>query len=281
MLFCMATHFLQVSPFIPINLRLKKTIKISHQSKTDVQAVVFGGKLYIADYGYFMKEYTIEGGAWRNILTPSQMFGMAVVNDQLIITGGLKDESNLTDQVWVLDSVTDNWTQPYPAMPTAKASPAVGYKRWVLVVEGESRCVEVLDTFSKQWFVATSLPNKVSQHSLMVFQDTLCIIGELTAFSVPIPALIADAMTQVTKWQQIPALKTGSTTVVLPDTSQLIIFGGKRGTIDICDIILMYVNIILAALDLFVFCLVGKSLGNCVCQLILWVIYSYLPFYSL
>ena len=220
-----------------MNLRLKKTIP--HPSKTDVQAVGFGGKLYIAGcsnyYGYFIKEYTIEGGTWRSIETPSYKFGMAVVNDQLIITGG-RPKGELTDQVWVLDSVTDKWTQPYPAMPTAKASPAVGYKRWVLVVEGESRSVEVLDTFSKQWFVATSLPKKVSQHSLMVFQDTLCIIGELTAFSVPIPALIADAMNQVAKWQQIPALKTGSTTVVLPDTSQLIIIGGKRGTIDICDI---------------------------------------------
>ena len=78
-----------------------------------------------------MKEYTVEGGAWRSIKTLSQLFGMAVVNDQLIIAGGrLEKESYFTDQVWVLDSVTDNWTQPYPAMPTAKASPAVGYKRW-------------------------------------------------------------------------------------------------------------------------------------------------------
>ena len=79
-----------------------------------------------------------------------------------------------------------------------------------------------------------------------------------------IPALIADAITEVTRWQQIPALEA---TVVLPGI--YFTAGGKRGTVDTCDIKLY---IVLAVLGLFVFCLVGKSLGNCICQFILWVI---------
>ena len=56
-------------------------------------AVVVGGKVYIGGgdaEGSNKKilEYTIEGGQWKEIETPVTLFGMAVVNDQVIITGG-------------------------------------------------------------------------------------------------------------------------------------------------------------------------------------------------
>ena len=114
------------------------------------QALVVGGKVYIGGGraeggGYKILEYTIEGGQWRKIETPVRLFGMAVVNDQVIITGGRDRGGSPTNQVWVLDSLTNTWTQPFPAMPTARTTPsAVGYKRWVLVVGGYGeKCVEV------------------------------------------------------------------------------------------------------------------------------------------
>ena len=84
---------------------------------------------------YKILEYTIEGGQWREIETPVKEFGIAVVNDQVIITGGEDRGGSDTNQVWVLDSLTNTGTQPFPAMPTARLmSSAVGYKRWVLVL---------------------------------------------------------------------------------------------------------------------------------------------------
>ena len=113
-------------------------------------AVVIGGKVYIgggrAEGGdYKVLEYTIQGGQWREIETPVGYFGMAVANNQLIITGGQDKDGEVTNEVWVLDSASGIWTQPFPAMPTARDSPsAVGYKRWVLVVGGSGeKCVEV------------------------------------------------------------------------------------------------------------------------------------------
>ena len=57
------------------------------------QSVVVGGKVYIggglawgSNY-YKVLEYTVQGGQWREIKTPVQLFGMAAT-DQLIITGG-------------------------------------------------------------------------------------------------------------------------------------------------------------------------------------------------
>ena len=139
---------------------------------SDAHAVVVGGKVYIGGGGvegseYKILEYIIQGGQWREIETPVEWFGMAVVNNQLLIIGGEDKEERATNQVWALDSVSGAWTQPFPAMPTArKWLSAVGYKRWVLVVGGyEERCVEVLDTATNKWCVATPLPDNASRPS--------------------------------------------------------------------------------------------------------------------
>ena len=181
--------------------------------------VEVGGKVYIgggttSDGDYKVLEYTIQGGQWKVIETPVSLFSIAVVNDQLIIIGGLDEETVITNQVWVLESDSNTWTQPFPAMPTARCwLSAVGYKRWVLAMGGlRKRCVEVLDTVSKKWYTAAPLPCDTIHLLLAVIQDTLYIVWEESAVSVSIPMLISDAMSQSTasdeprstEWQPLP-----------------------------------------------------------------------------
>ena len=206
-------------------LKWKKTIKMT-SGVLDAKAVVVGGKVYIGGGGaegnkYKILEYTIKGGQWRELETPVQSFGMAVVNNQVIIAGGEDIGGSLTNQVWVLDSITNTWTRPFPAMPTARIwSSAVGYKRWMLVVGGDGeKSVEVLDTRSKQLFVASPLPSDALRPSLTVIQDTLYVVWGKSAVSVSIPMLISDAMSQSrasvstneprpTEWQSLPDTPT-------------------------------------------------------------------------
>ena len=211
------------------------------------QAVVIGGKVYIgggeAEGGHYkVLEYTIQGGQWREIDTPVRYFGMAVVNNQLIITGGYMD-GRVTNEVWVLDSVSGIWAQPFPAMPTAREKPsAVGYKRWVLVVGGfNERCVEVLDTAARQWYTATPLPLPLPRNafrpSLTVTEDTLYVVWGWSAVSVSISMLISDAMSQSpasdtsngpkpTEWQSLPDTPTmWPTTTTL--NGSLVAMGGR------------------------------------------------------
>ena len=213
-------------------LKWKKIIKMT-SGVFGAQAVVVGGKVYIGGgraegSGYKILEYTIEGGQWREIETPVALFGMAVVNDQVIITGGVDRGGIFTNQVLVLDSLTNTWTQPFPAMPTARwMSSAVGYKRWVLVVGGDGKkCVEVLDTKSKQWYTASPLPSDAPQPSLTVIRDTLYVVWEESAVSVSIPMLISDAMSQSqasdstneprpTEWQSLPDTPTSRPAITL------------------------------------------------------------------
>ena len=209
-------------------LKLKKTVKMP-SGVFYAHAVVVGRKVYIgrgyhsAVSFYMVLEYSVQGSGWREIETPVLYFGMAVVNDQLIIIGGLDRKGATTDQVWVLQSDSNTWTQPFPAMPTARAwSSAVGYKRWVLVVGGyEKWCVEVLDTVSKKWYTAVPLSSNALRPSLAVIQDTLYVVCGKSADSISIPMLISDAMSQSTasneprstEWQPLPDTPTPDPTI--------------------------------------------------------------------
>ena len=80
-------------------------------------------------------EYTIQGDQWREIVSLVQYFGITIANNQLIIIGGREWEP--IKKVWVLDSVSGTWTQPFNAMPTPRSWPsAVGYRRWVEFLQG-------------------------------------------------------------------------------------------------------------------------------------------------
>ena len=197
-------------------LKWKKNIKMA-SGMWAAQSVVVGRKVYIGGGDtegseYKILEYAIEGGQWREIKTPVTLFGMAVVNDQVIITGGVDRRGSHTNQVWVLDSRTYTWRLPFPTMPTARRmSSAMGYKRWVLVVGGrDEKCVEILDTKSKRWYTASPLPSDAEQPSLTVIQDTLYVVWGKSAVSVSTPMLISDAMSQshATKWLSLPDTPT-------------------------------------------------------------------------
>ena len=56
--------------------------------------------------------------------------------------------------------------------------------------------MEVLDTASNKWYVATPLPCDAKRPSLTVIQDTLYILWGCCAVSTSIPVLISNAMSQ-------------------------------------------------------------------------------------
>ena len=173
---------------------------------------------------------TEEGPQWRTIVAPTGGFGMAAVDDQLIIAGGLDPNTGgPSNQVIVLDGDKKTWTQPFPAMPTARFWPsAIGYKRWLVVAGGAlthdcKECVnvvEVLDTSSKQWYKASPLPCPTFHPSLAIIQDALLymtwinIIEEtIGAHQIFIPTLISNAISPAqatdnksspTEWQALP-----------------------------------------------------------------------------
>ena len=165
------------------------------------QAVVLGRKIYIGGgvmHGsdYKILEYTIKINAWREIKTPVCYFAMAVVDGQLIISGGVDSEGQFSDQVWVLDTCNRTWTQPFPPLlSVCRWHTAVGYKRWMLVVGGyRKQSVEVLDTAHKKWYSIPSPLGDLMRPSLAVIQDVLYVMEQHSTHSIPIPMLLSDAI---------------------------------------------------------------------------------------
>ena len=88
---------------------------------------------------------------------------MAVLQDQLTLVGGQDPSTRRrTNQISVWDS--QQWTHPYPPMPTPRHSATVAtYIKWLVVAGGNDdnsylSTVEIMDTTNKQWFTAIPLP---------------------------------------------------------------------------------------------------------------------------
>ena len=88
--------------------------------------------------------------------------------------------------------------------------------------------MEVLNTATNKWYVATPLPYDAPHPSLTVIQDTLYVVWGCSAVSLSIPILISDAVSQrpttrtssgpqSTKWQPLP-----DTPTVDPATTSLL-----------------------------------------------------------
>ena len=181
-----------------------------------IQAVVMRGKVYIeGDNFHMILEYTIEGGQWRVIETPVTNFGMVVVNNQLLIIGGMEREGTPSNQVWALNTENGTWSEPFPAMTITRSwVSAVSYKRWVLVVGDQAltltNFVEVLDTVIGKWYVATPLPSGKFRASITAIHETLYILWRCSGARISIPVLISDAVSQhpttipQSEWQPLP-----------------------------------------------------------------------------
>ena len=115
-------------------------------------------------------------------------FGLAAVNDQLVLIGGLDTSTHesITD-LGVWNEQSQKWENPFPPMPTARRSPlAVTHNnRWLVVVGGESEfdavpIVEILDTALNQWYLGVPTPKPCYCASAVTVGNTLYALGGFT-----------------------------------------------------------------------------------------------------
>lgn len=206
------------------------------------QAVVISGKLYIGGGwnqcgNYKLLEYTTSNNQWREFETPLRFFGMAENSHQLIICGGEDGKGQVTNQMWMLDGSSDTWKMSLHAMPTPRRFPSmVRHKTWLLVIGGRgSNCVEIFDTESNQWYIATSLPIPAFRPSIAVIKDIhLYAVWNDTAVTIPIPSLIVDAKSytsnksRFTEWQQLPSTPSSWPAITAFHDILLTVGGGEE-----------------------------------------------------
>ena len=112
--------------------------------------------------------YSLASGSWSK-LPPhkTRWFGMAAVNNQLVLFGGNIDHYNVkvTSILAMWDEGSQTWTRPFPEIPTQRClSSVISYQKWLIVAGGGdgigsySNKVEILDTLSRQWYEGSPIP---------------------------------------------------------------------------------------------------------------------------
>ena len=156
-------------------------------------------------------------------------FGMAAVNDQLVLVGGWDDSGmdgsgKRTNRLGVWDEKSHQWTEPYPPMRTVRTNPSVvAHEKWLVVAGGYGDSghgflnrilvvaggygrsavdrVEILDTTTRQWYSAVPLPQRCAVMKSALVEDTLYLMGGYDGgaikevFTVSLSALIQQAIT--------------------------------------------------------------------------------------
>ena len=182
-------------------------------------------------------------------------FSMAVVNDQLVLVGGVDVQTDkVTNKLGVWNEQSRRWTHPLPPMTTACSSPSVAThnNRWLVVMGGHggkdylSR-VNVLDTTEPgQWYHAASLPQPCYNISLATIGNTCYLLGGFTkgsaasikVISVCLDDLISQAVSQSASasapptpspWQSLPDTPLERSTA-LAFNGALLTVGGYGGS---------------------------------------------------
>ena len=149
-------------------------------------AAVDGGVAYIRAWGNNKENvfaYNSTNYTWSELPKPTNYgSSLAMVNGLLTAIGGKTPNHDVTNSLF---SLTDSqWTKQFPPMPT---------KRWLittvcsgtsLVVAGgvgeekkRLRRVEVMDTETLQWYIASSLPHPLYQATATMCGDQIYFLG--------------------------------------------------------------------------------------------------------
>ena len=215
----------------PLKLKWRRMQDMPFTMTGHAQAVVIDGDVYVGGgSGTVVMVYSLQTRVWRT-LPPyeSEWFGMAVVNNQLVLVGGrsIVSAKNTANMLGVWDVGSQTWTNPFPAMHTPRRSPsAISYNKWLVVAGGIDNAshnvsvIEVLDTLSRQWHNCSPLPSACSRMSSSINGNMwyLFSTNHTNIFTVCLDELISqascpsDERSMLSLWQtlNIPLLDKSS-----------------------------------------------------------------------
>ena len=225
-----------------------------------IQTVVIGSDVYVGggdcNNAETVMVYSLQTGTWRT-LPPyeSWFFGMAVVNSQLVLVGGVsKSTRKVTNVVGLWDERSQTWTHTFPVMPTARHSLSViSYQKWLVTAGGldgrgyYSNKVELLDTLSGQWYEGSPLPKECACMSSAISGNmwylsrgffeaesnkhvsSVCL-DVLISQAVSLSAGTASPLTP-SPWQTLTELPVTNSTALIIRGSLLTVGGGYSSAI--------------------------------------------------
>ena len=191
-------------------------------------AVLLGGNVYVGggyegrckndrQVSYRLDVYNLTTNQWSSspITTPHRWFALTVLDDKLVIAGGVTKNGEAVKKVLVLN--TGQW-KDYSEMPTARqCATTVGYHSMLIVVggiitvEGKLTVVsttELLDTTNGCWYTCNNLPSPHQQLNAAIMNDKLYLLGGFDKDRNPSPQVFVASLgtlsTHQLNWQSAP-----------------------------------------------------------------------------
>ena len=177
---------------------------------------------YFNGYGSTsIHSYDLDTHEWCKLPDAPHLWSTLVVVQHLLTTvGGLiSDLDEATGSLLSLMGVrrAEKWLPNFPAMPTKRYWTAVVYSGCSLIVaggeDGRNRLatVEVLNTDTRQWSIASSLPHPYSEATISICGERLYMLGGLdetecdtrSVLSCSVTELLQSCQPQPTLWQRI------------------------------------------------------------------------------
>lgn len=189
------------------------------------QSVVIKGHVYVGAERTVL-EYSIESDTWCELPRPPQEgFSMAVLNDSLVLVGGMDVRGiftqNVSGKLSVWDPDRKKWTHPYPRVPFARYNvSSAGYGEFLIVVGGcelipedahlvtsqtttpSLSNVDIFNSSEPRWYSADPLPVECHSMQSTVVDDRLYVIGGRNRFD----------LTKAVLWASLPSLIAGTST---------------------------------------------------------------------
>ena len=221
---------------------------------------ILDGNLYVRSSATIMMSDTVviykpDVDQWYNQCNaPSKQkkFALAVVNNQLVLAGGIDTSQSvnwwedMSSKVAVWNPTSKNWEYPYPPMPTARHSAQlIGYLHYLIAVGGSTKQsedslgsdtvtnVEILDTSRSQWYIAESLPKSCYIKQSVIVLDTLYLLGSSSMYysssfltRASLPALVSLATSKrasASTWEVLPKIPFVCSGLVAYESSLLAI----------------------------------------------------------
>ena len=211
-----------------------------------IQSVEVNGTVYVGggladktNNMYIVIAYDTQSCKWHTLPPYSaKWFAMTTIHNKLVLVGG-RHNRDVVDQLGVWQTDNNQWTCPFPPMPTPHYSPsATSYKHW-LVVAGGCRylnsfvsSVEVLNVDNNQWSTGPSIPTPRQSMKSTIIGDTWYLMGGYDAsatggYYVSLEALVSHSATDGSNiWRKLPS-RNYSNSCPLNIEGSLLALGGR------------------------------------------------------
>ena len=200
----------------PLQLDWRRGPDIPFSMDDYIQSVEVEGTVYVGggwtdrnEDRYTVMAYNPQSCNWHALPPYSARgFAMTTIKNKLVLVGGYHNRSAV-DQLGVWQTDNNQWTYPFPPMPTPRNLPsATSYKHWLVVASGyrsigiiHGGTVEVLDVHNKQWSTGPSTPTPWLRMMSTRIGDTWYLMGgtcggegTVVVYSASLDSLVSQLM---------------------------------------------------------------------------------------